>query len=164
MNVKKPSPPETLFWGHVNKESGHCWEGTQCWEWTASCSQYGYGQFTTGTRRSGYRTVATHRYAYKLLVGPIPAGLDLDHKCRNRRCCNPAHLEPVTRLVNLLRGETFIARNAAVTHCPQGHPYDEANTYTNPNSGNRKCRACNRERARQCRLKKNPPLHPFSPL
>ena len=46
----------------------------------------------------------THRVAYEELVGPIPDGLVLDHLCRNRRCCNPEHLEPVTDGENTRRG------------------------------------------------------------
>lgn len=73
-----------------------------CWEWTGALFQgTGYGQvWADGTTR------LAHRVVYELLVGPIPVGLDLDHLCRNRSCVNPAHLEPVTRRVNVQRGWT----------------------------------------------------------
>jgi hypothetical protein len=77
----------------------------------------------------------------------------LDLLCRNRRCVNPAHLEPVTTRQNLLRGETFQAANAAKTECPQGHPYDDDNTYPIPNGGGRGCRKCRREADRRYRLR-----------
>jgi hypothetical protein len=49
--------------------------------------------------------IRAHRFAYELLVGPIPEGLVIDHLCRNRRCVNPAHLEPVTAEENWRRGD-----------------------------------------------------------
>lgn len=112
-----------------------------CWIWQGPISKStGYG---TLTRRSAHRAV------YELLVGPIPAGMHLDHtchtadptcprgiRCPHRPCVNPDHLEPVTREENCRRC------HALVTHCPRGHTYDEANTYMY--GTNRKCRACNR--------------------
>ncbi|MBO0885095.1 MAG: HNH endonuclease [Mycobacterium sp.] len=85
-----------------------------------------------------------HRIAYTWLVGPIPEGFDLDHLCRVRSCVNPAHLEPVPRRTNLLRGRTIPAANAAKTHCPHGHPYDDTNTVRNKTG--RLCLACRRAR------------------
>lgn len=100
----------------------------------------GYGQVV----RSGRPRLA-HRMSYELFVGPIPEGLDLDHLCRNRPCCNPEHLEPVTRRENLMRSPIAPAAiNAAKTHCPRGHLYDEQNTYLS--QGKRSCRACKFER------------------
>lgn len=67
-----------------------------CWLWTAGVDGGGYGQFAPNARS----TVRSHRYAYELLVGPIPKDLVLDHLCGIRRCVNPGHLEPVTNAVN----------------------------------------------------------------
>ena len=86
---------------------------------------------------------ATHRVIWTAERGPIPAGLDIDHLCRTRACCNPDHLEPVTRQVNLLRGETTTAARAAITHCPRGHEYTPENTRTSK-LGQRECRECRR--------------------
>lgn len=83
-----------------------------------------------------------HRVAYKEFVGPIADEVVLDHLCRNRACVNVAHLEPTTDRVNILRGDTIAARNAAKTHCPQGHPYDEVNTYVRRDGKGRECKAC----------------------
>jgi len=69
--------------------------------------------------------------------------LQLDHLCRNRTCCNPAHLELVTGRENLLRGDTLAAANAAKTHCIQGHPLADDNLYV-ANNGARTCRTCQR--------------------
>ncbi|MEV4271931.1 HNH endonuclease signature motif containing protein [Micromonospora aurantiaca (nom. illeg.)] len=81
-----------------------------------------------------------HRIAYEMKRGPVPDGLELDHLCRNRRCVRPAHLEPVTRRTNLLRGETIPARLAERTHCRHGHEFTPENTYQW--RGSRFCRTC----------------------
>ena len=102
--------------------------------------------------RDGYARLAgegLHRLVWAELVGPVPPGLVLDHVqalgCRFNACCNPAHLEPVTHRVNVLRGTSFAARNAAKDKCDHGHEFDLFNTYWRPN-GNRDCRACIRAR------------------
>lgn len=119
-----------------------------CMEWGASKDGKGYGKFYL----NGH-LVPAHRFAYELVIGPIPEGLQLDHLCRNRACVRPDHLEPVTARENLLRGETLAARNAAKTHCDNGHPYNTENTYWHkPNR--RKCRACSRERQRFYRARR----------
>lgn len=54
--------------------------------------------------RHGKRMLYKHRVVWDCVVGEIPEGLILDHQCRNRACCNPAHLEPVTVVENTARG------------------------------------------------------------
>jgi hypothetical protein len=125
------------------------WE-TGCWEWAGGRNQGGYGQIQTD---GGLRVV--HRVSYKLLTGPIPDGLTLDHLCRVRHCLNPAHLEAVSMRVNTLRGKTVPAFNAAKTNCLHGHEYTPENTYVTPD-GRRQCRACMRIRqARRYREARN---------
>jgi hypothetical protein len=131
MAKRRPMPDR--FWSKVDRRGPD-----DCWPWTAALTGDGYGRIR-GT--SGQRIMA-HRLAYELSVGPIPDGLTIDHLCRVRACCNPAHLEPVTNRENIRRGEGLAVLNAAKTHCPQGHPYDEANTQWV--GGMRKCRICNR--------------------
>jgi hypothetical protein len=109
-----------------------------CWLWTGTTTAKGYGMFFPGA--SGPRMQSAHRWAYEHYVGPIPDGLQIDHLCRNRRCVNPEHLEVVTARQNQERSPFDPAKR---THCPQGHPYDEANTYVSPN-GRRNCRICAR--------------------
>jgi hypothetical protein len=77
------------FWMKVQK-------GTSCWIWTGGSSN-GYGLFTESSKG---KTHIAHRFSYEQTVGPIPDGLHLDHRCRNRRCVNPDHLRPVTNKQN----------------------------------------------------------------
>lgn len=124
----------------------HYYNGTPCWVWTGCRNNgRGYGQFRVGGRLDG-KTKLVHRLVYDLLVGPIPEGLQLDHLCRNRACCNPAHLEPVTQEENRRRG----LRGGLNTHCLNGHEYTPENTYHykgKPGRGReRVCRTCTRER------------------
>jgi HNH endonuclease len=123
------------FWKKVEKTSA---DG--CWEWTASRNRAGYGQF----QRSSRIPRLAHLYAYELIVGPVPPKHDLHHVCENRGCCNPAHLEPLTRKEHM---EIHLA-----TRCRRGHAYTEGNTYVRP-SGGRECRICMAERQRNRRRK-----------
>lgn len=114
-----------------------------CWLWLASVDGSGYGHLKgEGGRKAP--TVKAHRVAYEALVGPIPRGLHIDHLCRVRTCCNPAHLEPVTNRVNVLRGVSFAATNVNKAVCPSGHAYDDVNTRWY--QGRRYCRECLRLR------------------
>lgn len=131
-------PLEERFWGSVARGSND-----ECWPWNGSLNTNGYGVINAGGTRG--RTLMAHRVAYELIHGPIPAEMTLDHLCRNRRCVNPLHLEPVTSAVNILRSESPAALNARKTHCAAGHPFDEENTYVRPGGG-RTCRECARQR------------------
>lgn len=119
---------EQRFWMRVTHGAPD-----QCWRWTGPLSVDGYATFNINNH-----PVRVHRFAYKLLVGPIPDGLVIDHLCRNRACCNPAHMEPVTDAVNLRRGFSPSALNARRTHCRRGHELPDVPT---GNRG-RRCPAC----------------------
>lgn len=123
------------FWEKVNKTE-------TCWLWTAS-SVDGYGGF-----RVGEKMQRAHRVAYEWEIGRVPDGLELDHLCRTRLCVNPAHLEPVTRQENVIRGAGLAAKNASKTHCLRGHEFSEANIYRQPSTPlKRRCLICKRTRA-----------------
>jgi hypothetical protein len=135
----------------MNDYSDRFWAKVEiglCWQWTATTNGCGYGTFSIDGR-SRY----AHRLAWDLLVGPIPAGHDLDHLCRNTLCVNPDHLEPVTRAENLRRGHVGGDRhNRMKTHCLHGHPFDASNTYLY--RGRRLCKACQRRRNQEISARK----------
>lgn len=124
------------FWSHVDKSAGP--DG--CWPWKGE-TRLGYGRF----RSPYFRDHESHRIAYVLMVGRIPAGLEIDHRCHtadsgcpggngctHRRCSNPGHMEPVTHAENLRRA---VERRLT---CRNGH--DRAEEWTNG-----RCGACNRD-------------------
>lgn len=108
------------------------------WMWTGTIHMNGYPRCTAGQHASGW----AHRMSHETFTGPIPPGHTIDHLCRVRACVNPAHLEAVTQRENNLRAPTQLTPvNLAKTRCPQGHPYDVANTYVHK-TGKRDCRTC----------------------
>lgn len=98
---------------------------TGCWVWRGT-SKRGYGQITVGRRQ-----LRAHRYAYELLIGPIPESLQIDHLCSTPACVNPTHMEPVTQAENVRRA--FERARAHPTEprsqCRNGHPLTVENTY-----------------------------------
>jgi hypothetical protein len=125
----------------------HVETGRGCWEWRGHRLQSGYG-----TASDSRGTEPAHRRSYRLFVGPIGAGLEIDHLCRNRGCVRPDHLELVTHRENLLRGQGVSAENARKSVCVNGHELNFANTYIRKN-GNRDCRVCKKLRERQRRIR-----------
>jgi hypothetical protein len=115
-----------------------------CWRWRASKNRSGYGQ--VGVARKLY---LAHRVVYEYCIGPIPKGLELDHLCRTRACVNPFHLEPVTQRENCLRGESFAAKHARKTACPNGHPFDAVDS-----RGQRICKQCQKAKRRRYYLER----------
>ena len=126
--------PAERFWAKVRITN-------ECWLWLAARFPEGYGLLAIKSR-----PYYAHRFAYELLVGPVPEGLHLDHLCRVRHCVNPQHLEPVTRRENILRGDSFSAANAKKTHCLRGHQLEGGNLHVY--NGARVCRRCHRDRER----------------
>jgi len=110
-----------------------------CWLWTKKLWARGYGRvFVKG------KSKLAHRMYLELLGVQIPHGFEVHHKCRNRACMNPAHLQVLSPEdhdgQHLDRGEARGRQQTAKTHCPSGHPYDAKNTYHW--RGFRMCRAC----------------------
>lgn len=124
------------FLSRIHRDENGCylWYG-------ANDGSQGYGRFYSGDK---YRSA--HVLSYEWTIGGVPAGMQIDHLCRNPGCVNPDHLEAVTCRENLLRGQTHAAINAAKTACPRGHVYD---TIIHAASGDRRtCSICQRERNR----------------
>jgi hypothetical protein len=123
--------------------------GTPCWISTKNPHKHtGY----TLTYFRGKRWL-THRLAYTAFVGEIPVGLQIDHLCRVRSCCNPDHLEPVTGRVNTLRGVSLSAQYAVATHCVHGHEFTPENTKIKKHGRARACRECDRQQKRESRAR-----------
>jgi len=107
----------------------------QCWNWLGSKYKNGYGKL-------GRAGVMAHRIAYELTRGHVPETMCLDHLCKNRQCVNPDHLEIVSLVENVMRGDSQFAKNARKTHCKHGHEFTAKNTYIHPKRGSRLCRVC----------------------
>lgn len=123
-----------------------------CWLWLGALSK----KTRYGLLNYKDKNYLAHKVAYELYIEDIPSGLVLDHLCRVRFCCNPWHLEPVTTQINNLRGVGFAATNAAKTHCPAGHAYEENNVrlLRKGNGVLRGCKACHRIREAKRRARK----------
>lgn len=114
-------------------------EATGCWIWCGSVDPDGYGRFSTATTKA-----QAHRAVYEQEKGPIPDGLELDHLCLQRRCVNPAHLEPVTHAENMRRALRYVPSTGPKNHrqtCSHGLPISrcrgcraakDAETYRTP--------------------------------
>jgi hypothetical protein len=74
-------PDSDEFWSLVDKSG-------ECWNWLGGKTR-GYGLF-------GRSRAFAHRLSYEATHGPIPTGLLIDHKCHNRSCVNPDHLQLAT--------------------------------------------------------------------
>lgn len=127
----------------------------ECWPWTASLTEHGYGQFDNGLDAGARGTGNAHRYGFAQLVHPLQPGETVDHICHNRSpdcrggndcphraCQNPAHWEAVSGLENWSRGRSFIAANGRKTHCKWGHELTPENSYGY--NGHRQCKKCAR--------------------
>ncbi len=131
-------PAEQNFTAKINKGGpipAHKPDLGPCWLWNGSRhNSKGYGRVTVNRRR-----YLAHRYAFRLWVGDLIDGMEIDHLCRNTRCVNPRHLEQVTPEEHDAR-TPHGAYQKAKTHCPAGHAYTPENTRM---QGNRRhCRAC----------------------
>lgn len=104
---------------------------TACHVWVGALQSSGYGSLTNG--QGG--TMLAHRKAWETSNGPIPAGLTIDHLCRNPRCVNVEHMELVTN------GENVRRATQGVIRCIRGHEYTPENTARN-GQGNRYCKRC----------------------
>ncbi|KAA0020741.1 HNH endonuclease [Salinicola corii] len=114
-----------------------------CWEWKLYRDPDGYGRFT----RPKISPMA-HRAAYIILIGEIPAGFDVDHKCWNPACCNPEHLRLLISSENRSR-----QRSSLQSRCKHGHEMkgDNVAIYAN---GRKACKTCVNQRVRNYSARK----------
>lgn len=111
-----------------------------CWLWTGGRDRKGYGKFWYGGR-----TGRAHRFACEVAWG-LATCEEPDHLCKNPPCVNPFHLEPVTRRVNLVRGDSPVGLNARKTQCAYGHPF-VGDSFSVLSTGERRCRKCDVRRS-----------------
>jgi HNH endonuclease len=136
------------FWEHVDKNGPIPTDRPElgpCWLWTGSLNYKGYG-------RIAFKIpfIFAHVFSYQLHKRETTGDLKFeqhDHLCRVLRCCNPDHLEIVTRRENILRGGAPTAINARKTHCEKGHEMNGLRR-NGPQAGTRYCLECNNERAK----------------
>lgn len=115
--------------------------------WTTP-NNTGYGTFGFENRKK----VGAHVASHLMFVGPIPDGWHVDHVrdrgCTHRDCVWWPHLEAVTRIENLRRGDSW-TRNTIKTHCVNGHEFTPENTrWYGPRMAWRQCKACTLDRKR----------------
>lgn len=130
------------FLKKVQVNTNKVFEGTPCWEWMAFLDDGGYGRFNSPLDNYA------HRFAYRFFIGEIPEGFDVDHRCQNRRCQSPFHIQAVTHTKNMA-----LVTNTK-THCINGHPFNEQNTHVG-SRGARVCKKCRYENVK--RWRKNHP-------
>lgn len=117
-----------------------------CWTWPGAMYSNGYGHVRGPGRGGG--DLLVHIVVYEGLIGPVPAGLELDHGCRNKACCNPRHLEPTTRSVNQSR-----AMRLDQSKCRAGlHDWSPENLTLK--NGRPTCRLCWNDRQREQRARR----------
>jgi hypothetical protein len=111
---------EQITQAEIERFNSFCKREGECLLWQRPLDRDGYGSFYF--RKKSRRA---HRFAYYSRFGNIPVGLVIDHICRNRSCVEPSHLRAVTVRQNSIENSNSVsAKNAAKTHCKQGHPFN----------------------------------------
>jgi len=133
---------------HISRYMKYVEISDGCWIWKGGIGG-SYGKFYFSPNHKP-KQVQAHVFSYLFFIGDYDRSLDLDHLCRDRRCVNPYHLEPVTRKENLARGDH---NHRDKTHCRHGHEFTAGNTILYDNR--RYCRECCRKRSREYMRKKS---------
>ena len=124
-----------------------------CWIWQGAKSSEGYGIIHVREKRE-----YVHRLTYQLFIEPINNNRELDHLCRNRACCNPAHLELVSSLENSLRGNhplfALHKKMMETGTCQKGHDLTVAGNAYRRKDGRIRCAVCARQCVRNSRDRK----------
>ena len=140
----------TRFFEKIQVEQVSALVDSPCWIWIGCRSRNGYGQFKADARRSFTRKIGPHIFAYEYFIGPVPDGFDVHHRCYNRACCSPLHIDVISHRDNMVDGNasTLASVNARKTHCKYGHPLTGDNMQVT-SQGSRLCRTCNARRQRE---------------
>lgn len=132
---------EEKFWSKVSPEPN-----TGCWLWGGDTN----GKYASIGVHKNKKTVRiyAHRLSYEMFIGPIPDGLEIDHKCRMKMCVNPEHLRAVTPRENMMLIPSGMRGNNQIKdHCKRGHPFVGSNLRFDP-TGHAVCRACSKMHAK----------------
>ena len=145
----------TYIMSRIKYDKDKQFNGTLCWNWCKAINSDGYGSYMLRGK-----PMKAHRESYLCYYKEIPEGLEIDHLCCNKACCNPLHLEAVTHQENVKRGQSGKVgwnHECKKTHCPRGHEYTEANTKWQIINGvpkKRQCRICSKETQQRLRDKR----------
>lgn len=118
-----------------------------CLLWTGSTNPDGYGVISVRDEKGRYVSRSVHRELYSATVSLIPDGMEADHLCKVRNCCNTKHLEVVTHAENTRRS---VQPPKPPKHvCPCGHALTEDNLVPDDlRRGLRRCWTCKKEQLR----------------
>jgi hypothetical protein len=138
-NLTKFNLPIKRFLSRIRLNSDRIFNGSPCWEWLGPSHPItGYCEMVIDGRRGQRKKSSPHRFAYLYFIGDLPADLEPDHLCGNKRCASPFHLEAVTRKVNCRK------RSGDYRFCKNGHERTAANV-----NKQGACKICARERVRE---------------
>lgn len=110
-----------------------------CWIWQrGTCNGYGW-----------YGRKYAHRVMYEMHIGGLSKTAHLHHKCQNKLCVNPYHLQQ-------LSSEAHLKEHKIKTdYCHRGHPRSTNLVIT---GGIRRCVSCHRDSNKQLFDKKRQPI------
>lgn len=132
------------FFVKTTTDHDEWFDGTKCVLWTASNgTKNGYGRFNDGSRRFW----VVHRFAWALVHGPVPDGMVVAHRCRNKLCVNHQHLELIT-FEEMISRRIAAFRPSPTFRCC-GQPRTPENSY-----GSGRCKACQKAAMKRCAAKR----------
>lgn len=97
---------------NIKSRISRCYK-TGCWNWTG-----GTKPDKTGKRRASINGLQAYRIIWEILIGQIPKGMNLNHKCHNTLCVNPKHLYVGTQKQNM---QDNIKDGIRVGRIPKNH-------------------------------------------